>query len=108
MTKPRGIGHPLLPVFCMCGRERSYRWQKWDFGAFLGCVAGNGLSSFWLVFTINGTAESDFSQWLMCFKTGKELTRRADRSTECADRTKLRERRLIGEKLRSREVTRRA
>ena len=29
--------------------------KKWDFGAFLGCVAGNGLSSFWLVFTINGT-----------------------------------------------------
>src|SRR5712671_2737095 len=63
----------------MCGSERSYGW---DFGAFLGCVAGNGLSSFWLVFTINGTAESEFSQWLMCSKTGKtgkDLTRRADR-----------------------------
>jgi len=45
--------------------------KKWDFGAFLGCVAGNGLSSFWLVFTINGTAESEFSQWLICSKTGK-------------------------------------
>src|SRR5882757_3144136 len=56
--------------------------KKWDFGAFLGCVAGTGLSSFWLVFTINGTAESEFSQWLICSKIGKRtqrLTLRADR-----------------------------
>jgi hypothetical protein len=45
--------------------------KKWDFGAFLGCVAGTRLSSFWLVFTINGTAESELSQWLICSKTGK-------------------------------------
>ena len=45
--------------------------KKRDFGAFLGCVAGNGLSSFWLVFTINSTAESEFSQWLSCSKMGK-------------------------------------
>jgi hypothetical protein len=32
------------------------------FGAFLGCVAGTGLSGFWLVFTINGTADGEFSQ----------------------------------------------
>jgi hypothetical protein len=28
--------------------------KKLCFGAFLGCVAGTGLSGFWLVFTING------------------------------------------------------
>src|ERR1700704_1138589 len=56
--------------------------KKWDSGAFLGCVAGNGLSSFWLVFTINGTAESEFNQWLIYSKMGKrmELTRGAARS----------------------------
>jgi hypothetical protein len=47
--------------------------KKWDFGAFLGCVAGTGLSGIWLVFTINGTAESEFSQWLICSKTGKRI-----------------------------------
>jgi hypothetical protein len=36
--------------------------KKWDFGAFLGCVAGTGLSGFWPVFTVNDTAESEFSQ----------------------------------------------
>ena len=46
--------------------------KKGDFGAFLGCMPGNGLSGFWLVFTINGTAESEFSQWLICSRTGKE------------------------------------
>src|SRR5258706_3134727 len=54
--------------------------KKWDFGAFLGCVAGNGLSSFWLVFTINGT-ESEFSQWLICSKTGKSK----EFNAECAE-----------------------
>src|SRR5712675_2254097 len=56
--------------------------KKCDFGAFLGCVAGTGLSSFWLVFTINGTAQSEFSQWLICSQTGKGLTRRARRHRE--------------------------
>jgi hypothetical protein len=36
--------------------------KRSDFGAFRGCVAGKGVSGFWLLFTRNGTAEDDFSQ----------------------------------------------
>src|SRR5882762_4725292 len=85
MTSPRGRGYPLPPCFlyvwqgkellserfvCVAGK-RLRNGKKLCFGAFLGCVAGTGLSGFWLVFTINGTAESEFSQWLICSKTGK-------------------------------------
>ena len=69
MARLRGRGHPLFSV-CVAGKGVT-DGKKRDVGAFLGCVAGNGLSSFWLVFTINGTAEGEFSQWLICSKTGK-------------------------------------
>ena len=52
-----------------------------DTPLFSGCVAGTGLSGFWLVFTINGTAESEFSQWLICSKTGKSK----EFNAECAE-----------------------
>ena len=57
--------------FVSVAGKRLTEGKKCVFGAFLGCVAGTGLSRFWLVFTINGTAESEFSQWLICSKMGK-------------------------------------
>src|SRR5258705_2525951 len=79
----------LIECFVFVAAKGRTDGKKWDFGAFLGCVAGNGLSSFWLVFTINGTAESEFSQWLICSKTGKTGKRLNAESgtggTECAE-----------------------
>jgi hypothetical protein len=46
---------------CVAGK-RLTEGEKWDFGAFRGCVAGKGFSEFWLVFTRNTTAKDEFSQ----------------------------------------------
>ena len=66
--------------------------EKRVFGVSFGSAHSEGLSGFWRLFTTYGTAESEFSQWLICSKTGKKdetLTQRAPSGAQRARKRAL-------------------